>query len=283
MSAPLALDLEGPVTDGFRSVATFVPRLLGFLLILFVGYFVAKVVATVVDKLLERAGFDRAVERGGIKKALAKSQYDASDIVAKLVFFAIFLAFLSAAIGVLGIAALQEPLTAFIALIPQIIVAIVLIVIGAVLAGAAKNFVSNALGGLSYGTVLANVASILILLGFVKAALDQIGIASSVTGPLLYAVLGTVAGVIIVGVGGGLIKPMQGRWESMLNSAEQEKDKVKQHQAQQAAQRPAPDVYPADLDYGTTTPAVDTPAPQTVPLSPAEPMDAPTTTYGARR
>ncbi len=283
MSAPLALDLEGPVTDGFRSVATFVPRLLGFLLILFVGYFVAKVVATVVDKLLERAGFDRAVDRGGIKKALARSQYDASDIVAKLVFFAIFLAFLSAGIGVLGIAALQEPLTAFIALIPQIIVAIVLVVIGAVLASAAKNFVSNALGGLSYGAVLANVASILILLGFVKAALDQVGIASSVTGPLLYAILGTVAGVIIVGVGGGLVKPMQGRWESMLNNAEQDKDKVKQHQAQQAAQRPAPDIYPGDPDYGTTTAAVDTPAPQTVPLSPAEPMDAPTTTYGVQR
>ena len=50
----LALDLEGPVTDGFRTVATFVPKLLGFLVILLVGYFIAKIVAKVVDKLLER-------------------------------------------------------------------------------------------------------------------------------------------------------------------------------------------------------------------------------------
>ena len=95
MSAPLALDLEGPVTDGFRSVATFIPKLLGFLIILLVGYLIATFVAKLVDKALEKAGFDRAVEKGGIKKALAKSQYDASDIVAKLVFFAIFIPVLS--------------------------------------------------------------------------------------------------------------------------------------------------------------------------------------------
>jgi hypothetical protein len=85
MSAPLAaVDFGGAVTDGFRSVATFVPRLLGFVVIVVVGYFVAKAIAAVLDKVLERVGFDRAVERGGVKKALAKSQYDASDIVAKI-------------------------------------------------------------------------------------------------------------------------------------------------------------------------------------------------------
>ncbi len=178
MSAPLALDLETPVRDGFSTFATFVPKLLGFLVILVVGYFVAKIVGKVVDKLLERAGFDRAVERGGIKRALAQSSYDASDIVAKLVFFAIFIPFLSAAVGTLGINALQEPMAQFIALIPRIIVAIVLVVVGAVIAGTVKSFLANTLGGLSYGSVLANAASILILLGFVKSALDQVGIAT---------------------------------------------------------------------------------------------------------
>ncbi len=186
MTAPLALDLEGPVTDGFRTVATFIPKLLGFLVILVVGYFIAKLISKLVDKALEKAGFDHAVERGGIKKALAKSQYDASDIVAKLVFFAIFIPVLSAAIDTLGIEALRQPLAQFIALIPRIIVAIILVVIGAVVAGAVKSLIENTLGGLSYGKVLANAASILILLGFVKSALDQVGIATTVTGPLLY-------------------------------------------------------------------------------------------------
>ena len=221
------MDFETPVREGFTTFATFVPKLIGALLILVIGYFIAKIVAKLVDKVLERVGFDNAVEKGGIKKALAKSQYDASDIVAKLVFFAIFIPVLSMAIGTLGIQALQEPLAAFIALIPKIIVAIVLVVIGAVLAGTVKTFIQNALGGLSYGKVLANVASILILLGFVKAALDQVGIATTVTGPLLYAILGTVAGVFIVGAGGGLIKPMQRRWEDMLDKASDETSKIK--------------------------------------------------------
>ncbi len=246
MSAPLALDLETPVREGFTTFATFIPKLLGFLVILLVGYFIAKVISKLVDKGLEKAGFDRAVERGGIKKALAKSAYDASDIVAKLVFFAVFIPFLSAAVGALGIAALQQPLSAFIALIPKIIVAVILVVIGAVLAGTVKSFLSNALGGLSYGNVLANGAAVLILFGFVKSALDQVGIATVVTSALLYTVFAAVAGVVIVGVGGGLIKPMQHRWENMLNKADQEKDRIK-------AQAAPSDAYPAEPAYPATT------------------------------
>ncbi len=250
MSAPLALDLEGPVTDGFRSVMTFVPKLIGFLVILLVGYFVAKIVAKVVGAVLERAGFDRAVERGGIKKALASSSYDASDIVAKLVFFAVFIPFLSAAVGTLGIVALQEPLAAFIALIPRIIVAIVLVVLGAVIAGTVKSFIGNALGGLSYGRALATAASVLVLLGFVKSALDQVGIATTVTGPLLYTILGTVAGVLIIGAGGGLIKPMQSRWETLLNRAETESATVRA----EAASRTTPaEAYPSERTTTTAT------------------------------
>ena len=268
MSAPLALDLETPVRDGITTFATFVPKLLGFLVILLIGYFVAKIISKLVDKGLEKAGFDRAVERGGIKKALAKSSYDASDIVAKLVFFAIFIPFLSAAVGALGIAALQQPLSAFIALIPKIIVAIVLVVIGAVIAGTVKSFIENALGGLSYGKVLANVASILILLGFVKSALDQVGIATTVTGPLLYTILGTVAGVVIIGAGGGLIKPMQGRWETMLNKAETESANVKAQASSSSSAQPV--AYPDEPSYQS--------APTGRTVAPAS--DAPTATYG---
>jgi hypothetical protein len=251
------MDIGNSVTAGFTTFMTFIPKLLGFLVILLVGYFVAKIVSKLVDKALERVGFDRAVEKGGIKKALANSQYDASDIVAKLVFFAVFIPFLSAAVGALGIQALQEPLSAFIALIPRIIVAIVLVVLGAVIAGAVKNLIQNSLGGLSYGKALANIASILILIGFVKSALDQVGIATTVTGPLLYAILGTVAGVVIVGAGGGLIKPMQHRWEDMLNKAEDETKNIKNEAQSDSTTYPAD---PATRSYPTTTSTATTTA-----------------------
>ena len=222
------MDFETPVREGFTTFATFVPKLLGFLVILLVGYFVAKIVSKLVDKALERTGFDRAVERGGIKKALAKSQYDASDVVAKLVFFAIFIPVLSMAIGTLGIEALQQPLSAFIALIPRIIVAIVLVVIGAVIAGAVKSLIQNTLGGLSYGKVLANVAAAFILGLGIIAALNQVGIATTVTMPVLITVLATIGGILVVGVGGGLIKPMQARWEGYLHTMSRETEAIRQ-------------------------------------------------------
>ncbi|WP_199180912.1 hypothetical protein [Cryobacterium sp. M23] len=66
------------------------------------------------------------------------------------------------------------------------------------------------------------------------AALNQIEVATTVTTPILIAVLAIIAGVIIIlGAGGGLIKPMQARWESYLVKAEEEAPKMKE-QAEQA-------------------------------------------------
>jgi hypothetical protein len=217
-----AVDFGSTVTDGVRTVTTFIPKLLGFLIILIVGYFIARIVAKVVDKVLDKVGFDKAVEKGPVRQALSKSEYDASDIVSKLVFYAIFIPFLAAAVGTLGIAALVQPLNAFILLIPKIIVAVIIVVVGGVVAGAVKKLVEGALGGLSYGKVLANALSFLVILIFIKAALDQVGIATTVTGSVLIAVLATVAGILIVGVGGALIKPLQGRLETALTKASSE-------------------------------------------------------------
>ncbi|MET8837069.1 hypothetical protein ABZV78_24575, partial [Micromonospora sp. NPDC004540] len=63
----------------------------------------------------------------------------------------------------------------------------------------------------------------------VIAALNQIGVATTVTTPVLIAVLATVAGILIVGVGGGLVRPMQGRWENWLTRAEQESQAIATH------------------------------------------------------
>jgi len=236
MSAPLAkVDIGGAVTDGFRTLATFVPKFIGFVLILIIGFIIAKAVAKIIDKVLERVGFDRAVERGGLKQALAKSQYDASDIVAKIAYYFIIVITLSIAFGVLGIQALQQPFAQLLALLPKIFVALVIFVIGAAIAAGAKKFLSNVLGGLSYGSGVANAVSILILVLFTKAALDEVGIATNVTSAVLYTALAIIAGVTIVGVGGGLIRPMQERWERGLNKATDETSRAKEHvQAQRA-------------------------------------------------
>ena len=253
-----AVDWQGGVSDAWTTVATFIPKLLFFFIVLIVGYFLAKIVAKVVDGILERVGFDRAVERGGIKQALAKSKYDASDLVAKLVKYAIILFTLVIAFNVFGPNPISQLLQDVIAFLPSLIVAIVIIVVAAAIAKVVKDLVSNTLGGLSYGNIIANIASVFILFLGIVAALNQVGVATTVTTPVLITILATIGGVIVVGAGGGLIRPMQSRWEQWLNTAEREKDTIKAQVNQSGGVRQQAsglaDDYKSSASTGSTEP-----------------------------
>ncbi len=251
-----AVDWQGGVSDAWTTVATFIPKLLFFFIVLIVGYFLAKLAAKIVDGILERVGFDRAVERGGIKQALSKSKYDASDLVAKLVKYAIILFTLVIAFNVFGPNPISQLLQDVIAFLPSLIVAIIIIVVAAAIAKVVKDLISSTLGGLSYGNVIANIASVFILFLGIVAALNQVGVATTVTTPVLITILATIGGVIVVGAGGGLIRPMQSRWEGWLNNAEREKDTIKAQMSQSGGMRQQASSL-AD-DYKSSASAVST-------------------------
>src|SRR5690606_28687757 len=109
-----------------------------------------------------------------------------------------------------------------IAWLPRLFVAIVIVVVAAAIAGWVKDAISGVLGGLSYGRAIATAAQVAVIILGLFAALTQIDVAESVITPVLWALLAAIVGVIVVGLGGGLIKPMQHRWERMLNRAEME-------------------------------------------------------------
>lgn len=240
--------------DGLSLVFTFVPKLLLFLIILLIGYLIAKGLRKAVNAILERVGFDRAVERGGVGKALAQSKYDASDLIAALVYYAVILITLQLAFGAFGPNPISDLLSRIVAFLPSLVVAIIIVVIAAAIAAAVKDLITGAMGSLSYGKVLANVASIFILGLGVIAALSQIGVAVAVTLPVLITVLATVAGILVVGVGGGLITPMRQRWETILNRAEQEAPRAAAEARANGAQATA------DLQ-AKVQPTAETPAP----------------------
>lgn len=216
------VDISAAWTDFWRSVLLFVPRAIAFIAILVVGWLIARAVLKIVDAALERVGFDRAVERGGIKRALERTKYDASDILARLAYYAVLLFTLQFAFGVWGPNAISDLIRGVVSWLPRAFVAIVIVVIAAAIANAVRQLVSGALGGLSYGRILADVAAFFILALGVIAALNQVGIATTVTTPVLIAFLATVAGILVVGVGGGLIKPMQNRWDGWLDRVSEE-------------------------------------------------------------
>ncbi|MDQ4489397.1 hypothetical protein RBS60_04190 [Sinomonas sp. ASV486] len=217
------------LTAGLAEVARFVPQLLLFLVILIVGLLVAKAIANGLSRLLTKIGFDRWVERGGVKRALAGSNLDASTIVSKIIYYALVLFVLQFAFGVFGPNPVSTLLAAIIGFLPKVVVAIIIVIVSAAIAAAVKTLIQGSLGGLSYGKTLANIASIFIIGIGIIAALNQVDIAVTVTTPILIAVLAAIVGVVIVGVGGGLIKPMSQRWERYLSRAENEAPRVKAH------------------------------------------------------
>lgn len=222
--------------DAWSAVAAFIPKFIAFVLILVIGYFIAKAIAKVLDNLLERVGFDRAVERGGVKKALERSKFDASTILSKIVFYALFLFVLQLAFGIWGPNPVSDLIQGVIAYLPNVFAAIVILVVAAAIAAAVKEIVEASLGGLSYGRGLALGASAAILVIGVFAALDQLQIAPTIVNTLFIGLVVLIVGSGIVAIGGGGIQTMQRYWERSAKRLEQESENIKQ-EAQGASDR----------------------------------------------
>jgi hypothetical protein len=220
---PLAsINFSQGLSDAWSSVARFVPKFVGFLVILAIGWFIARLLARVLDTVLRKIGFERMAEHGGVSRALANSKYDATALVCKVVYYALMLITLQLALGVFGANPVSTMIDGVVAWLPRGLVAVVIVVVAAAIARVVRDIVGGALSSLSYGNTVATIASVFVLgLGLI-AALGQAGIATAVTGPVLVAVLATIAGILVVGVGGGLVMPMRQRWERMLNTAESE-------------------------------------------------------------
>ena len=223
-----AIDFEGGLEEAWDSIITFLPKLLGFLLIIGIGYFVAKAVEKLLDTILERVGFDRLVERGGLRTALAKSRLDASSLLARIVFYVAFLFVLQLAFGVFGPNPISDLLEGIIAFLPKVFVAILIVVITAAVATAVMTLVESVLGGLSYGRTLAMVASAAVWVVGIAAALNQVEIAPEIVNGLFYAMLALLVGVGIVAIGGGGIQPMRERWQRALTRIDQEAPRMRQ-------------------------------------------------------
>jgi mechanosensitive ion channel-like protein len=222
----IAITYRTGVENAWSNIATFIPKLVIFLIILVVGYFIAKAIAKIVTRVLQKVGFDNLVERGGVRRMLADSDYEPATILSKIVFYAIMLFVLSTAFGVFGPNPISDYLHAIVAYLPLVFIAIIIVIIAAAIAAAVRMLIKNSLSGLSYANVLANSASGLIIAFGVIAALDQLHIATNVVNAVLYAALAAVVGVIIVAVGGGGIRTMSRRWELAAARYDVEKPRI---------------------------------------------------------
>lgn len=222
-----AIDIGQSLQRMLDAVVRIVPKLIVFVVILIIGWIVAKVIERAVAMILHRMHFNKVAQRGVVGDALARSDYDAARLIARLFFYAVLLVTLQLAFNVFGPNPVSDLLRSIVAWLPRLAVAIIIVVIASAIAYAVKDLVSAALGSVAYGRFVAGAAAAFIIVLGVIAALNQVGIATTVTEPVLITALATIGAILAIGVGGGLIKPMQQRWERMLSAGERDVQTVR--------------------------------------------------------
>lgn len=140
-------DLGGGALAGLVAIwaemAALLPNLVAALLILVVGYVVARVAATVVRRLLSVVGFDRLSERIGLAGLLKRINVDrtASHILGRVVFWILMLTFLLSASESLGLDRLSATINSLVQYLPRVLGAVFILAIGLFAATFARDAV----------------------------------------------------------------------------------------------------------------------------------------------
>jgi small-conductance mechanosensitive channel len=191
-----------PLQDALSAFFSYLPQLIGAIVILIVGYVIARVLRAVVGRVLQGIGFDRWMERGGIKQFFdrAETNQTPASILGALVFWFVFIIAITMAADALGIPQVSVVLAQLVAYIPSIIAAILILILAALLA----NFISGIVRGATGSDVLSSIARYAIIVYAVFAALTQLGVAVQLTANTFLILLGAVAlaAAIAFGLGG---------------------------------------------------------------------------------
>jgi hypothetical protein len=191
-----------PLQDALSTFLSYIPQLIGAIVILVIGYVIARILRAVVGRVLQGIGFDSWMERGGIKQFFdrAETNETPASILGLLVFWFVFIIAITMAADALGIPQVSEVLGQLIAYIPSIIAAILILILAALL----SNFLAGIVRGATGSDVLASVARYAIIVYAVFAALTQLGIAVQLTANTFLILLGAVAlaAAIAFGIGG---------------------------------------------------------------------------------
>jgi hypothetical protein len=226
----ILMDIVNAVTTSFAAalalVFSFVPKLVGFLVILIIGLIVASALRRGVTFLLRKFGFDRIADRIGLTRFAQQMdvQTDAADILGRIVYWFILLIFLVPAVNALGLTSVSALLNQIVDYLPNVFVAILILFLGTLAAAVVADIVrgASASAGSRNPNLFANLARYAIIAFVAIVALEQLGIATALLNILFTAVIGAaaLAAAIAFGLGGQeTARKYLGRMDSSLNSA----------------------------------------------------------------
>jgi hypothetical protein len=229
MSFLAAVKIGDSVQQGLDNFFAFVPRLVGFLLILLIGYIVAKVVKGILTKVLDRAGLDKALHTGSTGQYVNRVAPDVkpSRAIGAIAFWFIFLGAISIAVSQLGIAALTDFVGSIAAYLPNVVAAILIFVIAGVIAAAVGGLVARTMGDTPTGKVVGSVVPVLVMAIATFMILNQLQIATEIVTITYAALIGGVflAMALAFGLGGRSVA--QRMLEDAYDKGQDNKDRVK--------------------------------------------------------
>jgi Conserved TM helix len=180
-------------TTALALIFSFIPKLIGFLVIILVGWLIAKALGKAVTFLLRKVGFDSFSNRIGLTRFEQRMgiRLDPADFLGRIVYWLIILIFLVPAFETLGLTSVTTILNQLIGYIPSVFVAILILFLGTLLATVVADIVRGATATARIGNpnVFAEISRWSIILFATLMALTQLDIATALVIELFGAIV----------------------------------------------------------------------------------------------
>ena len=172
--------LAEAVTASLSQIIAFLPTIILAILLLGMGYLLARVVSIATIRFLQFVGFDRLLSRTAVQTLLERSgtKQKVSEILGMIGFWIIFLVFLIKASDTLGLTMLSDALTGLANYIPKIGIAVLVLIIGLMAANFVRELITMTCSsaGITHGTMVAQAVYVAVVLLIVVTAIDALGI-----------------------------------------------------------------------------------------------------------
>jgi hypothetical protein len=197
--------LSGSLRDLLRSFISGLPNFFMALVLIIIGIIVSKLVAKVVKTALEKIKIDKLGEKLNEIELVEKSnmKIKISALSSKIIYYILLLLFSVAATDVLGMPALSNMVSDLITFIPNLVVALIWLVLGLLIAEALKNIVQTALTslGIPSARLISTALFYFLLINVVISALSQAKIDTGFLSQNISLVIGGVVLAFAIGYG----------------------------------------------------------------------------------
>jgi hypothetical protein len=208
MAQMIANAIRQAGTNFVESLALFLPRMVTTLAIIVVGWLIAMLLRTIIRSIAGWLRINVAAERFGVAPLLKMADLPPADVLlGAIVFWLVWLGFLLSGIDVLGFTSIQGLLVSFWAFVPRLVLAVVILIIGFVVANFAwrATLLAAVNGRVPSPRLLSGAVRWLILILTGAMALEQIAVAQTVVLTAFAIAFGalSLAVAIAFGIGGG--------------------------------------------------------------------------------